>query len=401
MKIIYPHPMIFPNTMAHSIQVTNTCWEIASQGVEVNLIVRKIEKSSIMECLKVYGLCEQNNLSISGPKDKSRKIVYYYNVLREILHNRNDKETIVFLRDKKLTRLLLFFKWFFKLPCIFESHAVTYLVHQNKYIREKTETNIANWFRSKLKVWKTFRLERYIYQNADGIICTTPGAKKVIYEKFNISAPVKIIYNATRIAAANYKHNRKDILYLGQLYPQKGTDILIQSLQYLPGQKLIIIGGNKKKDILRTQKLCNRIGVKDRVVITGYVEPRELEHYFGQIGVGVIPILDVLETRLFTSPLKLFDYMAAKIPIVASDLPSIREVLTDGETGILVEPNNPKKLAEGVEKILSEPALAKKISEQAYQKAMNYTWQKRSEKIITFITKIQNQQDIIKSQQLF
>jgi glycosyltransferase involved in cell wall biosynthesis len=93
--------------------------------------------------------------------------------------------------------------------------------------------------------------------------------------------------------------------------------------------------------------------------------------------------------------------MAAKIPIVASDLPSIREVLTDGETGILVEPNNPKKLAEGVEKILSEPALAKKISEQAYQKAMNYTWQKRSEKIITFITKIQNQQDIIKSQQLF
>ena len=390
MKVIYPHPMIFPNTMAHSIQVTNTCWEMASQGVEVILIVRKIEKGSIREGLKVYGLCEQKNLTISGSKKKTRRIAYYVSVIKEIRRQRKNGNVVIFLRDKQLTRLLLFLKRLLKTPLFFESHGVAYLVLQDKIKRAKINITLTDWCRNKIKVWKYFRLERFIYQKVDGIIYQTAGIEQEIRKRFHISAPVKVIYSATRMTARKPKSDCKKILYLGQLYPQKGTDILIQSLQYLPGRKLIIIGGNKKEDVLRIQKLCDRIGVKDRVVITGHVEPWELENYFGQIGVGVIPILDVLETQLFTSPLKLFDYMAAKIPIVASNLPSIREVLSDGETGILVEPNNPKKLAEGIEKILSEPALAKKISEQAYQKAKNYTWEKRSEKILAFINTVQN-----------
>jgi glycosyltransferase involved in cell wall biosynthesis len=383
--------MIFPNTMAHSIQVTNTCWEIASRGVEVNLIVRKIEKGSIKEGLKVYGLCEQKKLTISGSKRKSRRIAYYFSVIKEIWPYRKNGDVIIFLRDKKLTRLLLFLKWLLKTPLFFESHGVAYLVLQDKIKREKLKITLTDWCRKKIKVWKYFRLEKFIYQKVDGIICQTIGIEQEIRKRFNISAPIKVIYSATRMTPSKPKSDCKKILYLGQLYPQKGTDILIQSLQYLPGRKLMIIGGNKKEDVLRIQKLCDHMGVKDRVVITGHVEPWELENYFGQIGVGVIPILDVLETQLFTSPLKLFDYMAAKIPIVASNLPSIREVLSDGKTGILVEPNNPKRLADGIEKILSEPALAKKISEQAFQNALNYTWEKRSEKILAFINTTQNQ----------
>jgi glycosyltransferase involved in cell wall biosynthesis len=390
MKVIYPHPMIFPNTMAHSIQVTNTCWEMASRGVEVKLIVRKIEKDSIKEGLNVYGLCEQKKLTISGPKKKSRRIAYYVSVIKEIWHHRKNGNVVIFLRDKKLARLLLFLKWLLKTPLFFESHGVAYLVLQDKIKRDKIKITLADWCRKKIKVWKYFRLERFIYQKVDGIICQTVGIEQEIRKRFNISAPVKVIYSATRMTARKPISDCEKILYLGQLYPQKGTDILIQSLKYLPGRELIIIGGNKKEDVLRIQKLCDRVCAKDRVVITGHVEPCELENYFSQIGVGVIPILDVIETQLFTSPLKLFDYMAAKIPIVASNLPSIREVLSDGETGILVEPNNPKRLAEGIEKMLSDPVLAQKISEQAYQKAKNYTWEKRSEKILAFINTVQN-----------
>lgn len=383
--------MVLPNKMAHSIQIIHTCWELASQGVMVDLLVKRIERNSIAECLQVYGLSEHKNLCIDGKRStNTHRKIFYLKVLNKIWRHRKDQDTIVFLRDKKLARLLMHFRYFFKIPCIFESHAVSYLVRQDKYDREKTQTKLTDWFRNKLKIWKTYRLERFIYQNANGIICTTFGSEKVIHEKFSISAPTKIIYNATATVAKNRRYNCKDILYLGQLYPQKGADVLIEALQYLPRRKLIIIGGNKEDDIARIRSLCERFGVKERVMINGYIEPTEISKYLDQTGVGVIPILDLLETRLFTSPLKLFDYMAAKIPIVASNLPSIRAVLTDGETGILVEPNNPKKLAHAIESILCDDNLSAKLASQAYQKALSFTWKKRAGRIISFLNGINN-----------
>ena len=388
MNIIYPHPMVFPNKMAHSIQIIHTCWELASRDVKVNLLVAKLDKKSIKECLQVYGIPELENLSIYGPKEKSRRIYFYLMVFREIWRHRGNKDAIVFLRDKKLARLLLLFKWLIRIPCIFESHALTYLVHQHKFNREKPDRPLKGWFKNKLRVRRYYRLERYIYKKADGIICQTAGLEKEIRKTFHVSAPVDVIYSGTWLKGKKVKQRGQDILYLGQLYPQKGTDILIESLRYLPDKKLIIIGGNKERDVLRTQRLCKRFGVYERVVLTGYIEPREIETYFNRIGVAVIPILDILETRLFTSPLKLFDYMASKIPIVASDLPSMREILKNGETAILVEPNNPKKLAEGINLILSDETLAQNISEQAYRKAMEYSYGKRAEKIMAFIDNI-------------
>ena len=79
--------------------------------------------------------------------------------------------------------------------------------------------------------------------------------------------------------------------------------------------------------------------------------------------------------------------MASKRPIVASDLPSIREILNE-ENAVLVEPNNPEALAEGIKKILQNPELADKISKQAFRDVQNYTWQKRAQKILGFINRV-------------
>ena len=84
------------------------------------------------------------------------------------------------------------------------------------------------------------------------------------------------------------------------------------------------------------------------------------------------------------SPLKLFEYMASKRPIVASDLPSIREILNE-ESAILVEPGNPKALAEGIKKVLQDEELAKKLAENAHRDVQQYSWEKRAEKILEFM----------------
>jgi glycosyltransferase involved in cell wall biosynthesis len=66
----------------------------------------------------------------------------------------------------------------------------------------------------------------------------------------------------------------------------------------------------------------------------------------------------------YTLPLKLFEYMASGAPIVASDLPSIRDVLNETNS-VLVEPNNPQKLAGGIKKVLQDRNFSNKISKQA------------------------------------
>ena len=76
--------------------------------------------------------------------------------------------------------------------------------------------------------------------------------------------------------------------------------------------------------------------------------------------------------------------MAAKRPIIASDLPSIREILNQ-KNAILVESDNSKSLAKGINQALTDSKLANEISEQAFVDVQNYTWDKRVKMILGFI----------------
>jgi glycosyltransferase involved in cell wall biosynthesis len=83
--------------------------------------------------------------------------------------------------------------------------------------------------------------------------------------------------------------------------------------------------------------------------------------------------------------MKLFEYMAAGVPIVASDLPSIREVLRHGENAWLVKPGEPDAIAKGIQIILENPPLANQLSRQACLDVRDYTWRQRANRILNGI----------------
>jgi glycosyltransferase involved in cell wall biosynthesis len=86
--------------------------------------------------------------------------------------------------------------------------------------------------------------------------------------------------------------------------------------------------------------------------------------------------------------LKLFEYMASGRPIVASDLPSLREVLADGRNAVLVEPGNPQALTAGIRRIKEDPALAERIARQALEDVRDYTWDRRAERLETLLAEV-------------
>jgi glycosyltransferase involved in cell wall biosynthesis len=131
--------------------------------------------------------------------------------------------------------------------------------------------------------------------------------------------------------------------------------------------------------------------IQDRVLFHGQVSPREVRVHLQEAAVAVLPLTQDLISASFTSPLKLFEYMAAGVPIVASDLPSTREILTPEVNAVLVPPNNPQALAAGIQRVLEDRDLANRIAQKALEDVMQFSWKKRAEKIIIFLNAIRGE----------
>jgi glycosyltransferase involved in cell wall biosynthesis len=173
------------------------------------------------------------------------------------------------------------------------------------------------------------------------------------------------------------------LIYLGQLYPWKGVDSLLRALADVPGAELTIVGGlPSDPERVRLERLAVMQGVADRCIFTGPQPYRFVPRLLMSADIALLPLAEGLVARCFTSPLKLFDYLAAGLPIVAVDFPTIREVLRDGENGLLVAPNDPAAMAAAIKRLLADPELAGRLAAQARRDAADYTWDRRAERIL-------------------
>ena len=101
-----------------------------------------------------------------------------------------------------------------------------------------------------------------------------------------------------------------------------------------------------------------------------------------------MPFPDTKHYAYYMSPIKMFEYMASGRPIIATDLPSIREVLNDSNA-LLIESSRPEVIARGVKKLVGEPNLADELGRSARESARELTLEKRVGKILEFIHKVQ------------
>jgi glycosyltransferase involved in cell wall biosynthesis len=194
-------------------------------------------------------------------------------------------------------------------------------------------------------------------------------------DKFNIN-----VTQAEARQKLSLPPDKKIILYVGHLYGWKGADVLAEAAEFLKNYLVLFVGGvaaelSEFQDEYRDSTNIKIIPFQKRELMPFYLKSADVLALPNKRG-------DVISEK-YTSPLKMFEYMASGRPIIASDLSSIREVLNQNNS-ILVEPNNPENLARGIKKVLESSELADKITRQALADVQNFTWQKRAEKIIDF-----------------
>ena len=149
-----------------------------------------------------------------------------------------------------------------------------------------------------------------------------------------------------------------------------------------PSLEGVIVGGHEAEpDLARLRTLASELGIAERVTFTGLVEPGRVAEHLSRATILALPNPASAISTHFTSPLKLFEYMAAGRAIVASDLPAIREVLTHDENAWLVEPGSAAALAVGLQRLADDRPLAERLARAAFEGAGAYTWAKRAERL--------------------
>jgi len=186
---------------------------------------------------------------------------------------------------------------------------------------------------------------------------------------------------------------RPIIGYIGRfrtLEMEKGIPELVEAMKDLSSvngaELLLLCVGGPMDAVPAYLELARRIGIpQDRLRFVDRVPNTEVPYWIRAFDVALAPFPWVDHYAYFMSPLKLFEYMAAGVPILATDLPSIREVLRHGENAWLVPPGDPKALTEGIRHLLENSDLAERLARQAKEDVRQYTWKRRAAVILQHV----------------
>jgi glycosyltransferase involved in cell wall biosynthesis len=170
------------------------------------------------------------------------------------------------------------------------------------------------------------------------------------------------------------------VLYQGGFAPHRGLDTLVRSAHRLERGTILLMGWGRLEEELRG--LIAREGLEGRVRIVGPVPPGEVVVAAAAASVGVIPYEPVGLNNTYTTPNKLFDYMAAGLPVAASRLPELIRFVEQGEMGLTFSPGDPAALAAALNEILTDPERYRRMRERSQEAGRRYTWERESAKLL-------------------
>ena len=183
------------------------------------------------------------------------------------------------------------------------------------------------------------------------------------------------------------------VMYVGHMYHWKGVDTLVEAASKLSDNEQIWLVGGTPEELPRIEQLAKQLELTN-IHLAGYVPYEDISTYMAAADVLVIPNSgDSDISRFYTSPIKLFEYMAAKRPIIASNLPSLRDIIEHDETALLVQPDSPSSLAIAIQRLRSDLHLSSRLVDNATILVSKHTWSVRAKRILRFIDSVMSMSD--------
>jgi glycosyltransferase involved in cell wall biosynthesis len=382
-RILYLADIRFPLERANGIQTFETCYALAERGHAVTLAVRHDTHVPARDPFAFYNRPRCPHLHIQFARrsaSATRRIRYLVFALKRAT-SRTDWD-VVLTRDLAVAATLVRLPRRARPMVVYESHG--YAPEVSRALPRLLGHAAAP---SPAKLSRLAAREQRTWRRADAYITITGALARELGDRFGPRAHLAVIPDGVRLPADRvfrpFTPARRPLAaYAGHLYPWKGVDVFVEALARLPQVDGLIVGGHPGEgDLARVQGRAVGLGIADRVTFSGLLPPAEVAGQLADAQVLVLPNTATGISERYTSPLKLFEYLAAGRPIVASDLPALREIVSHGDQAWLVSPGAPAALAEGIAHLVAHPDLAASMAHRAWQTAAEYTWDRRAERI--------------------
>ena len=177
------------------------------------------------------------------------------------------------------------------------------------------------------------------------------------------------------------------LLYVGTLASWQGLELLLEALPFILARRPVrvrIVGRGRKARRKRLTRLVHRWSLEDVVSFEGARPHDTIPEAINQATICVAPL--TFNDRNVTQgccPIKVLEYLACRKPVVASNLPVVRELVREGMDALLFAPDDPVDLARCVLTLLEDPALAQSLAEAGYRRVQkHFTWQKAQQRLL-------------------
>lgn len=243
---------------------------------------------------------------------------------------------------------------------------------------------------------KVKEMESYCHQQADYIITPSEVIKQNLIHQGIQEEKITVITNGAEVPETLERPTdapEQYIIYFGALQPWQGMDILLKSLHYLadfPDLKLVICSSTKPRYSKIYRKLSEKLDLEDRVIWKYQLPKKELYEWVHYALLSVAPLTESSRNlEQGCCPLKVLESMALTTPVVASDIPAVREIISSQEFGKLVRPGRPAELARGIRLLLDLPEASQEMAKLAKEHIIsNFTWKQKKQELKDFYERI-------------
>jgi len=370
----------FPSGQVHTIQVMRMCEGFQQEGFTPILIGHqnpKFEESHVRGCLDLfeyYGIERPFAIRLlrfplfrKSPKALRIMSLFVFAFYALIKAKRLNPD-LVYVRD----HYTAFAGTLLKTPLIVEEHAPPL---------------------RKSHIWL-----RQLYLRSSHLLATVfiSNALKDMYEDMGLlsvcqsptivahdAAAYSQIYPARSVKQSSDKAARICVGYVGSLLPGRGVELILELARALPDFTFRVIGG--KIDGLDTTFATRPANV----IWRGFVPPKDVPQEFEEIDILLMPYQNNTSTHggvisaRWMSPLKMFEYMASNVPLIASDLPVLREVLVSERNCILAPPEDVNSWTNAILRLAQDPDLGFRLAQNAREDVVQtYNWASRAKAIM-------------------
>ncbi len=354
------------NDLVTDQRVHKTCLTLSELGFEVLLVGRRLPDSLPMD-KRPYGHHRMKLLFTKGPffyAEFNIRLFFFLLTHKFDLLTSNDLDTL--LPNYLISRIK-------NKPLVYDSH---------EYFTEVPELVNRPFVQ---KIWK--RIEKSIFPRLTDVFTVNQSIAH-LFEK-DYGKKVHVVRNIPFKKTVNQTKSRKElglpedkfimILQGSGINIDRGSEEMVEAMQYIEGAILLIVGSGDVIDIL--QSMAQHPDIKGKVIFKPRQPYNSLMQFTANADMGLTLDKDTNLNYRYSLPNKIFDYIQAGIPVLASDLPEIRKIIEQYDIGDFIPGHKPIEISKKVNEIMNNKTRLNNWKRNLTFAAENLTWEKESETI--------------------